>query len=240
MKPLRTLAIGGALPDAVEQVLGYNGAYSAFATSLDRVEAIALGLRLTLPSGLALVALAGWAATLSGPRPPIVLVAVVALPIEQLLASAGRAYHYYFLPWLPSMGVLAAYLCARLFTCFGARFSLVVLVACVSMAIVPSLLIGRLIAVSDDGAAREAARYIDSATTSADAFRLPVRGARDARLHVAREGGRARRGSRARSGCSSSTRQRTASSRRRLIAPGSPHGRRRSRSTCGRPRPHAS
>jgi hypothetical protein len=85
------LALGGALPDAVEQVLGYNAAYSAFATSLDRVEAIALGLRLTLPSGLALVALAGWAATLSGPRPPIVLVAVVALPIELLLASWSGA-----------------------------------------------------------------------------------------------------------------------------------------------------
>ena len=63
------------------------------------------------------------------------------------------------------MGVLAAYVCARLRS-FRGLFSVVVLVACVSMAIVPSLLIGRLIAVSDDGA--EAARYIDSATTSAD------------------------------------------------------------------------
>src|SRR5206468_2659736 len=52
---------------------------------------------------------------------------------------------------------------------FGGRFSFVVLAACVSMAIVPLLLVGRLIGVRDDGAAREAATYVDYATTSADA-----------------------------------------------------------------------
>jgi len=163
------LAIAGALPDAVEQVLRYNAAYSAFATPLARAEAIALGLRLTLPSGLALVAIAGWVAALSGPRPPIVLLAAAAFPIELLLSSTGRAYHYYFLPWLPAMGVLAAYLCWWFLTRFGGRFSFVVLAACVSMAIVPSFLVGRLIGVRDDGAAREAATYVDYATTSADA-----------------------------------------------------------------------
>src|SRR2546427_12449186 len=66
------------------------------------------------------------------------------------------------------MGVLAGYLCWRLLTRFGPRFSFVVLAACVAMAIVPSLLVGRLIAVRDDGAARQAATYIDSVTTSAD------------------------------------------------------------------------
>ena len=162
------LAIAGALPEAVEQVLRYNAAYSVFATPLGRAEAIALGLRLTLPSGLVLLALAGWVAAVSAPRPPIVLLAAAALPIELVLASTGRAYHYYFLPWLPAMGVLAGYLCWKLFTRFGSRFSFVVLVACVSMAIVPSLLVGRLIAVRDDGAAREAATYIDSVTTRAD------------------------------------------------------------------------
>src|SRR5437867_4038609 len=94
---------------------------------------------------------------------------VLAFPIELLLSSTGRAYHYYFLPWLPAMGVLAAYLCWWLLTRFGGRFSFVVLAACVSMAIVPLLLVGRLIAVRDDGAAREAATYVDYATTSADA-----------------------------------------------------------------------
>jgi hypothetical protein len=163
------LAIGGALGDAVDQVVRYNAAYSAFATPLDRADAIALGLRLTLPSGLALLALAGWGAAVSVPRPPIVLVAAVALPIELLLASTGRAYHYYYLPWLPAMGALAGYLCSRLLTRFGPQFSLVVLVASVSMAIVPALLVGRLNGVHEDGAATEAATYIASVTTSADA-----------------------------------------------------------------------
>jgi hypothetical protein len=162
------LAIGGAFGDAVDQVLRYNAMYSGFATPLGRAEAIVLGLRLTLPSGLALLGLAGWVAAVSGPRPPIVLLAAVALPIEMLLASTGRAYHYYFLPWLPAMGVLSGYLCWKLLMRFGPRFSLVVLVACVSMAIVPALLVGRLITIRDDGAAREAAAYIDSVTTGAD------------------------------------------------------------------------
>jgi hypothetical protein len=163
------LAIGGAFGDAVDQVLRYNAMYSGFATPFGRAEAIALGLRLTLPSGLALLGLAGWVAAVSGPRPPIVLLAAVALPIELLFASTGRAYHYYFLPWLPAMAVLAGYLCWKLLLRFGPRFSVVVLVACVSMAVVPALLVGRLIAVRDDGAAKEAATYIDSVTTRSDA-----------------------------------------------------------------------
>ncbi|OLC21728.1 MAG: hypothetical protein AUH33_01170 [Chloroflexi bacterium 13_1_40CM_68_21] len=162
------LAVAGALPDAVDQVLRYNAAYSVFAKPLDRAEAIALGLRLTLPSGLVLLALAGWVTAVSGPRPPIVLLAAVALPIELVFASTGRAYHYYFLPWLPAMGVLAGYLCWTFLTRFGQRFSFVVLLVSVSMAIVPALLVGRLIGVRDDGAVREAATYIDSATTGTD------------------------------------------------------------------------
>src|SRR3989442_3226281 len=52
------LAAGGAIAPAVDQVFRYNAAYSAFATATDRLDAIAQGVRLLLPSRLALVAIA--------------------------------------------------------------------------------------------------------------------------------------------------------------------------------------
>src|SRR3989441_11278742 len=67
------------------------------------------------------------------------------------------------------MGVLAGYLCWTFLTRFGQRFSFVVLLVSVSMAIVPALLVGRLIGVRDDGAVRGAAAYTDPATTGTDA-----------------------------------------------------------------------
>src|SRR5256712_4560338 len=108
------LAAGGAIGAAADQVVRYNVAYTAFATATDRLDAIAQGLRLLLPSGLALVALAGWILALRAPRPPLVTIAVVALPLELALASAGRGYHYYFIAWLPALGALAAYAASRL------------------------------------------------------------------------------------------------------------------------------
>ncbi|HEV8536211.1 MAG TPA: hypothetical protein VGR87_10920 [Candidatus Limnocylindria bacterium] len=162
------LALGGALGDAIDQVVRYNAAYSGFATPLDRLIAIAMGLRLTLPSGLAVLAVAGWVATFRGPRAPLVLVAAVAFPIELLLASAGRGYHYYFLAWLPSMAVLAAHLWARLAARFGVRIARPSLLAVGAMTIVPTLLAGRLLLTFDDGAARGAAAYIDEATRPGD------------------------------------------------------------------------
>jgi hypothetical protein len=163
------LAIGGALADAIDQVLRYNAVYSGFASPLDRLDAVAIGLRLTLPSGLAPLAVAGWLVALRGRRSPLVLVAVVALPIELLLASAGRGYHYYFIAWLPPMAVLAAHLADRFLARFGARLVFAIPVACVVMAIVPTLLVGRLIQTGGSPAAREAAAYITTATQADDA-----------------------------------------------------------------------
>src|SRR5207245_624048 len=48
------LAAGGAIVAAADQVVRYNAAYTAYATATDRLDAIAQGLRLLLPSGLAL------------------------------------------------------------------------------------------------------------------------------------------------------------------------------------------
>lgn len=163
------LAAGGALDEAIDQVLRYNALYSGFASAQDRIGAVALGLRLVLPSGLALLAVAGALLALRGPRTPLVSLALIALPIEVGLASAGRAYHYYFLAWLPAMAVLAAHLWDRLGTWLGPRALRWTLVACVVMAIVPSFLVGRLALTSDDGLSREAAAYVASSTGPDDA-----------------------------------------------------------------------
>jgi hypothetical protein len=162
------LASGNALAPAVDQVIRYNALYSGFASPLDRLGAAAIGLRLTAPSGLSLLAAAGWLLAVRGPRTPIVLVALVALPLELLLASAGRAYHYYFLAWLPAMGVLAAHLWSWLAPRFGQRTVRWAVVACVVMSLVPGVLVGRLIGTPDDGSSREAAAYVVSATAPGD------------------------------------------------------------------------
>jgi hypothetical protein len=115
------LASGGALDDAFDQVIRYNSAYAAFASPGDWLEAAATGLRLTLPSGLALLAVAGWVAGALSTRSPLVLAAVIALPIEVALSSVGRAYHYYFLAWLPALGILTGYLASSVHEWLGAR-----------------------------------------------------------------------------------------------------------------------
>ncbi|MGH2473462.1 MAG: hypothetical protein ACRDG6_13925 [Candidatus Limnocylindria bacterium] len=163
------LARGGALADALDQVVRYNTAYASFASPTDRLAAIALGLRLTLPSGLALLGAAGWLAGAFGSQRPLVLLAVIALPIEILLSSAGRAYHYYFLAWLPTLGVLAGYLAASAPGWFEARKTRWALFAAAAlMSIQPGVLVGRLLATPDDGASREAAAYIAASTRPGD------------------------------------------------------------------------
>ena len=163
------LATGSALSDAVDQVIRYNGAYAAFASPGDRLEAIALGLRLTLPSGLALLGAVGWVAGALSSRSPLVLVAVIALPIELVLSSTGRAYHYYFLAWLPAFGVLAGFLAASIQDWIGARNARWALLAAAAlMSVQPGVLVGRLLATPDDGVSREAAAYIAASTRPGD------------------------------------------------------------------------
>ena len=163
------LGAAGALGDALDEVIRYNASYSAFASPADRLAAIARGLRLTLPSGLALLSVAGALLAARGPRTPLVTVALVALPVELLLASAGRGYHYYFIAWLPAMGVLAGHVAARVHLRVGnARAKRVLLVPAVLMAVLPAVLVARLTVTPDDGSSREAAAYVRDHSGTSD------------------------------------------------------------------------
>lgn len=186
-------AARGALGDLVEQAFRYNVGYASFAPPLERLGAIPEGLRLVLPSGLALVALAawGWAVTSRvstlasrgathappGRSSPLLVIAVVALPVELLLATSGRGYHYYFLPWLPAMSVLAAFAARELLDRVPRRSALALLAAAlVVMSIQPARLVVRLAALGDDGTSRAAAAYI--AARSGPEDRVLIWGAR--------------------------------------------------------------
>ncbi len=159
----------GALGDALDEVIRYNAAYTAFASPADRLNAIAGGLRLTLPSGLAFLAIGGWLLALRSPRPPVVTVALVALPLELLLASAGRGYHYYFIAWLPAMGVLAGYVAARVHLRVGnALVKRVLFVPALLMVVLPAVLVARLTITPDDGSSREAASYVREHSEASD------------------------------------------------------------------------
>jgi hypothetical protein len=163
-------AARGALGDLIEQAIRYNLAYSGFAPLGERLGAIPEGLRLVSVSGLAPLAIA---AALYGTWrrvvPPFVAVALVALPIEMLLATSGRAYHYYFLAWLPSMAILAGYAAREVVRAFDRRPALAVIaVAAVLMSIQPARLVARLAVIGDDGSARAAAAYVVGRTTPDD------------------------------------------------------------------------
>ena len=164
-------AARGALGDLVEQAFRYNLAYASFTPLVDRLGAIPEGLRLVSPSGLGPVALAAavYAVARQGPRPALVAVAIVALPLELLLATSGRAYHYYFLPWLPAMGVLAAYAASEAARRVGRARSLALLAAVVVvMSIQPARLVMRLAATGDDGVSRAAAAFVAERTVPGD------------------------------------------------------------------------
>src|SRR5207302_3018289 len=140
-------AIAGAFDDLVDQAFRYNSAYASFASLGDRASAILLGLRLTLPSGLALVAALAWLAAVArfASAPLVLRVAVIAFPLEIALSTFGRAYNYYFLPWLPAMGVLAAYGAAVVGKMPGRRATTLAPVAvAIAMSLVPARLLSRL------------------------------------------------------------------------------------------------
>jgi hypothetical protein len=161
------LAAAGALSAAIDVAWGYNLIYSSFAAPAARVSAVADGLRLVLPPGLAVLAALGWLVVLRGPRSPVVTVALIALPVELVLASAGRGYHYYFVSWLPAMGVLAAGLAARAEPLLGTRRSRMAIVAVsVVLAFYPALLVGRLLTVEVASPVTPAAEYLRANTRS--------------------------------------------------------------------------
>jgi hypothetical protein len=160
----------GALASMVDQALRYNIAYSSFAPLAERLLAIPEGLRLTSPSGLAPLALAAlYAMAARRITSTLLLVAVIALPIELFLATSGRGYHYYFLPWLASLGVLAAFAASEVSRLLEPRRATAVLVVAVlAMSVQPARLVTRLAATDDDGISRAAAAYIDARSGAGD------------------------------------------------------------------------
>jgi len=165
------LATRGALGEMLDQALRYNLAYSAFAPFAQRLTAIPEGVRLTSPSGLAPVALGAFAYALATRRAlsGLLLVAIVALPIEVLAATSGRAYHYYFLAWLPAMAVLCAFGVSEILRVLEPRRGLALIaVALLAMGVQPARLVTRLATQADDGRVRAAARLIDERTSADD------------------------------------------------------------------------
>lgn len=162
----------GALGEMVDQAIVYNRAYAAFASVSDRVEAVLSGMRLTLPSGLAVVAVGAWLYAMLTRRfgPTLLGVALVALPIEVALSTSGRGYHYYFIAWLPSMAILAAFAVSEMQRVVPARIAWPALVLAVfTMSIQPTLLVTRL-ALTTDVARRagSAAAYVAANTSPSD------------------------------------------------------------------------
>lgn len=169
----------GALGDLIEQAFRYNLAYASFAPFVERLGAIPEGLRLASPSGFAPLALAAalFAVARRQAAPALLVVALVALPIELFLATSGRAYHYYFLPWLAPMGALIAFGAREVLARFAPRPALAVIAASlVLMSIQPARLVSRLAATPDDGSSRAAAAAIAQRTASED--RVLIWGAR--------------------------------------------------------------
>ncbi len=164
-------AARGVLGEMVDQALLYNRAYAAFAPASDRVEAILAGLRLTLPSGLAVVAVGAWLYAVFTRRfaPTLLTVALVAFPIELALSTWGRGYHYYFIAWLPSMAVLAAFAVSETQRIAPARIARPALtLAVLAMSVLPALLVTRLALTTDDGRFRSAAAYVAANTRPDD------------------------------------------------------------------------
>jgi len=149
----------GVLDLMVDQTLVYNRAYASFMPLEDRITDLIGGFRLTLPTGLVLIAFAAWlgAVTTRRWRSPLLQIALVAFPLELLLSTFGRGYHYYYLSWLPSMGILAAFGVSelrRLAPPRPARWALIF--GTLAMCVQPSLLVTRLALTQD-------ARFIDVA-----------------------------------------------------------------------------
>ena len=164
-------AARGVLGDMVDQALVYNRAYAAFAPTSERVEAVLSGLRLTLPSGLAAVAVGAWLYAVLTRRfgPTLLGVALVAFPIELALSTWGRGYHYYFIAWLPSMAILAAFGVSEVRRAAPARIALPGLaLAVLAMSALPALLVTRLALATDDGRSRAAAAYVAANSRPSD------------------------------------------------------------------------
>jgi hypothetical protein len=156
-------AARGVLAEMVDQAVVYNRAYAGFAPLSDRIDAVLSGLRLTLPSGLAVVAVGAWLYAIASRRfaPTPVGVALVAFPLEIVLSTWGRGYHYYFIPWLPAMAVLTAFAASELLRVVPSRLARPALATLVLlMSVQPALLVSRLAQTTADGRIHSAAAYL--------------------------------------------------------------------------------
>ena len=164
-------AARGVLGEMLDQAVAYNRAYAGFAPLSDRIDAVLLGVRLTLPSGLAVVAVGAWLYAIASRRfaPTLVAVAVVAWPLEIVLSTWGRGYHYYFIPWLPAMAVLTAFAASELLRVVPSRVARPALAALVLlMSVQPALLVSRLAQTTADGKIHSAAAYVAANTRPQD------------------------------------------------------------------------
>jgi len=184
--PIAGIAIGGLIPlllvgtwaisrgilaDLVDETLVYNRAYASFLPAAQRLSDLIGGLRLTLPSGLVLIAFTAWlyAVVTRRLRSPLVFIAVVALPLELVLSTFGRGYHYYYLAWLPAMGVLAAFGVSELRRLAPPRPARIALVfGTLAMCAQPALLVTRLALTTDAGRFRGAAAYVAANSRAED------------------------------------------------------------------------
>jgi hypothetical protein len=164
-------AARGVLGQMLDQAVVYNRAYAGFAPLSDRIDAVVSGLRLTLPSGLAVVAVGAWLYGVASRRfaSMLVAVALVALPLEIVLSTWGRGYHYYFIPWLPAMAILTAFAASEVQRVAPSRLARPALAALVLlMSVQPALLVSRLALTTADGRIRSAAAYVAANTESQD------------------------------------------------------------------------
>jgi len=164
-------AARGVLGDMVDQAVVYNGAYAAFAPASERIDAVLSGLRLTLPSGLAVVSVGAWVYAVVTRRfaPTLLAVALVAFPVELALSTWGRGYHYYFIAWLPSMAILAAFAVTEVQRVAPRRIASPALaLGALAMCVFPALLVTRLALTTDEGRARSAGAYIAANTRPDD------------------------------------------------------------------------
>jgi hypothetical protein len=160
-------AARGVLGEMVDQALVYNRVYAGFAPVSERFEAVISGLRLTLPSGLAIVAAAAWLYAVVTRRfaPTLLAVALAAFPLELVLSTWGRGYHYYFIAWLPPMAILAAFAASELRRVATGRVARPVLtVAVLGMSVVPALLVANLSLRTDARRFSSAAAFVASNT----------------------------------------------------------------------------
>lgn len=161
----------GVFGEMVDQALLYNRAYAAYSTASDRLGYIFEGLRLTLPSGLALISVTVWVYAFVRRvwHSPLVAIALLAFPLELVLATFGRGYHYYFIAWLPAMAVLTAYGVSELQRIAPPRPTRIALaLATLVMCAQPSLLVTRLALTVDARRISAAASYVAANSGSDD------------------------------------------------------------------------